>query len=149
MRRQDRTQTRGVCWTEQKFHNILNGDKYSVLSNIFRSIFWIYSVRIDCLLSLSPILTNTPRTSTSMQHPAMPIQMTPVGFPEPLSTEADGYRRLLASWIAQAQPRVDYYYDDRGNRVYCRDRIRPMVQPLLRAMGLSVSQLTIVQYQVL
>lgn len=104
---------------------------------------------IGCLLSISPILTNKPRTSTSMQHPAMPIPMTPVGFPEPLSTEAEGYRRLLASWIAQAQPRVDYYYDDRGNRVYCRERISPMVQPLLRAMGLSVSQFTIVQYPVL
>lgn len=42
-------QTRGVCWAEQKFHSILNGDKYPVLLHIFRSMFWIYSLQIDWL----------------------------------------------------------------------------------------------------
>lgn len=55
-----------------------------------------------------------------------------------LSAEAEAHRQALAGWIAQSQLQTDYVLDEKGNRIYSRNRIAFHVEELLRALGLSV-----------
>lgn len=63
--------------------------------------------------------------------------------PVPLSAEAEGCRRALADWITRAQMQNDFVLDEKGNRIYLREKIKPLVEPLLQAMGLVVGLLPI------
>lgn len=58
--------------------------------------------------------------------------------PTPLNAEAEAYRKDLADWISQSQLQTDYVLDEKGNRIYSRNRIASHVEKLLQALGLSV-----------
>lgn len=58
-------------------------------------------------------------------------------IPTPLNTEAENCREALVRWIAQSQPGADYVRDEKGNRIYSKQKMAPFVEPLLQAIGLS------------
>ena len=60
--------------------------------------------------------------------------------PVPLNTEAEACRKALADWVVQSQVPIDFVLDEKGNRIYSRNSIKSLVEPLLQAMGLPVSR---------
>ncbi|KAE8335704.1 hypothetical protein BDV24DRAFT_5048 [Aspergillus arachidicola] len=58
-------------------------------------------------------------------------------FPTPLNTDAESQRKNLAKWAGNSVRGQDYVVDEKGNRIYYREKIARYVDPLLTAMGLS------------
>lgn len=57
-----------------------------------------------------------------------------------LTQEADAARRQLAEWALKPTtiPVEDYVVDDEGDRTYRVSKLKPLVDPLLKAMRLEV-----------
>lgn len=60
--------------------------------------------------------------------------------PQALNDDAEKYRRDLEPWALDTL-RVrgeDYFIDEKGDRMYAKEKIDPYVKPLLTSMGLDV-----------